>query len=52
MNMQRVCVNFEQSLATGMGAEVAQYLSSGLATMTSMSLTVPKQGTAHPRLRG
>ena len=33
---RRDCVNFAQRISTCMGAEVAQYLSSGLAVNTSM----------------
>ena len=36
MDVRRECVNFAQSLSICMGAEVARYLSSGLAVNTSM----------------
>ena len=36
MDVRRDCVNFAQSFSTCMGAEVARYLSSGLATSTSL----------------
>ena len=36
MDVRRDCVNFAQRFLTCMGAEVAQYLSSGLAVNTSM----------------
>ena len=53
------CVSFAQRITTSMGAEVAQYLSSGLAVkhpcaliLDVLSRKVLKKGTAHPRLRG